>query len=81
MQHGKNGTTRPIRSKRDYVQAASVVETLRRQAEHESVAELRLQALIHEMEKYDDEQDGDESDDSLGLDYGGPMRRWSDDLD
>ena len=78
----KYGAARPIRSKRDYVQAAHIVDQLKEQAERESVAELRLQALIHELEKYDD-VDGDDyayqSDFSFEDEYDGPLRRWSDD--
>ena len=76
--HGKNGTARPIRSKRDYAQAADIVGRLTQQLERETTAELRLQALIHEMEQYDDVDDFDE-DFSFEDEYDGPLRRWSDD--
>jgi len=82
VHHGaKNGAARPIRTKRDYARAATVVEKLKASGEHESLAELRLQALIHEMEKYDEDMDdyGDESDFSFEDEYDGPLRRWSDD--
>ena len=76
--HGKNGAARPIRSKRDYAQAADIVGRLTQQLERETTAELRLQALIHEMEQYDDIDDFDE-DFSFEDEYDGPLRRWSDD--
>ncbi len=79
--HGKNGSARPIRTKRDYAQAADVVNSLTEQLERESTAELRLQALIHEMERYDrDVEDFDYDEDfSFEDEYDGPLRRWSDD--
>ena len=78
--HRKNGVARPIRTKRDYAQAADVVNKLTEQLERESTAELRLQALIHEMERYDDMDDFDYDEDfSFEDEYDGPLRRWSDD--
>jgi hypothetical protein len=78
-QHRKNGAARPIRTKRDYVQAGDIVKNLNQEIERGSVTELRLQALIHEMEQYDGEADDYGSDFSLELDNGDPRRRWSDD--
>ncbi len=78
-QHRRNGAARPIRSKRDYVQAGDAVKRLNQDFDGESAAELRLQALIREMEKYDDEADGFESDFSFEMENGGLRRRWSDD--
>jgi hypothetical protein len=71
--------TRPIKSIRDYKGAALAANKLLVQAEQESAEERRLQALIKEMEKFDD-QDGD-GDDGDGADnsYELPGRRWSDD--
>lgn len=79
--NGKSRAARPIRSKRDYAQAAAVVDKLRNNVERESLAELRLQALIHEMEKFDDDMDdfGDASDFAFEDEYDGPLRRWTDD--
>lgn len=73
-----NGAARPIRTRRDYQGAESVVRKISSQAERESAAEKRLQSLLREMEKFDSE-DGD--DEGLDMDggYAGPMRRWSDD--
>ncbi|HVY04867.1 MAG TPA: hypothetical protein VHB46_02720 [Burkholderiales bacterium] len=72
-----NGAARPIKTKKDYSGAASVVEKISGQPERETVAEKRLQSLLKEMEKFDtDSEDNDESSDSA---YAGPRRRWSDD--
>jgi len=79
-QHGRNGAARPINTKRDYVQVGKVVEQLNEQVERESAAELRLQALIREMEKFDgDDGDDFDPDFSFELENGGQRRRWSDD--
>lgn len=70
---------RPIKTKRDYEGAAQAAERLRAEAEPESAAEKRLQALIREMEQFDDQEDDAFDDDAAGDLYGGPLRRWSDD--
>ena len=75
----KHGIARPIRSKRDYTHAADIVGQLKQRAREESAAELRLQALLHEMEKYDEDADDFESDFTFEEEYDGPLRRWSDD--
>lgn len=74
-----NSAARPIRTKRDYVQAGEVVNRLNEQVERESAAELRLQALIREMERYDDDLDDDVSDFSVEYETDTPRRRWYDD--
>jgi hypothetical protein len=72
-----NGVARPIKSKKDYSGAASVVEKISDQQARETVAEKRLQSLLKEMEKFDG--DGEESDEEESDDrYAGPLRRWSD---
>jgi hypothetical protein len=79
-QHRKNGAARPIRTKRDYLQAGEAVKRLNEDFENESVAERRLQALIREMERYDDDGADDfDSDYSFEFENSGPRRRWSDD--
>lgn len=78
-QHQRNGAARPIRTKRDYVQAGQAAKRLDRDFDNESAAELRLQALIREMERYDGETDEFDSDVSNEVENGGPRRRWSDD--
>ena len=78
-QHGKHRSARPIKTKRDFVQAGDIVKKLNQDVEPESVAELRLQALVHEMEQFDDEADDYDSDLSLEIENCSPRRRWSDD--
>jgi hypothetical protein len=75
--HG--GTARPIRTRRDFKAAASVVESIGPQTEKETAAEKRLRALIHEMEKFDGGDEEDNSDGTSEGQYDGPRRRWSDD--
>lgn len=70
---------RPIKSQRDYKSAASVVHTIRQQPKRESDEEHRLQALIKEMEKYDDQDDDGDADGATEEIDGLPRRRWSDD--
>jgi hypothetical protein len=73
----RNGVVRPIKTKKDYSGAASLVDKLSGQAERESVAEKRLQSLLKEMEKFDG--DGDDPDEeTTDGGYAGPLRRWSD---
>ena len=72
-----NGAARPIKTKKDYSGAASVLEKIAGQPDLETIAEKRLQSLLKEMEKFD----GDEDDSEEGMSedgYAGPLRRWSD---
>ena len=74
-----NGPARPIKNKRDYERASTVVNRLSGQKSPDSTAELRLQSLLRELDKYDDSgEEADESDPG-NQDYSGPRRRWSDD--
>jgi|SRR4051812_45875947 hypothetical protein len=75
--HKMNGVARPIKTKKDYSAAASVIEKIGDKPDPETIAEKRLQSLLKAMEKFDeetDEPDGENSD----PDYAGPLRRWSD---
>ena len=72
-----NGAVRPIKTRRDYKGAESVVKKISEQAERESAAEKRLQSLIKEMERFDGDGD-DDADSSSESGYAGPRRRWSD---
>ncbi|HYA46793.1 MAG TPA: hypothetical protein VEF92_04500 [Burkholderiales bacterium] len=72
-----NGRARPIKTKRDYEGASSVAKQLSGRADRDSVAELRLKALLHELDKYEDSEEDAEV--PGGEDYLGPRRRWSDD--
>lgn len=73
-----NGSARPIKSKRDYEGASAAAKRLSAQAAGDSTVELRLQALLREMDKFEEEED-DASADLEDHDYSGPRRRWSDD--
>jgi hypothetical protein len=73
-----NGSARPIRSKRDFEGASAVAKRLSAQAGRDSAAELRLQALLREMDKFEEDED-DPTADLQDHDYSGPRRRWSDD--
>jgi hypothetical protein len=73
------GLARTIKTKRDYQGATAAAGKLRDKGERESAAERRLQALLHEIEKFDGE-DLEEDDADLAEDVEGfPRRRWSDD--
>ncbi len=69
---------RPIKASRDFEAAAEVAKRLAAQAARDDAAERRLQALLHEMDKFDEpEDDAPEAPDEA---YGDPGhgRRWSD---
>jgi hypothetical protein len=72
-----NGVVRPIKTKKDYSGAESVIEKISGQPDRETVAEKRLQSLLKEMEKFDGDEDDSEEGMSEGG-YAGPLRRWSD---
>jgi hypothetical protein len=73
-----DGPARPIRTKRDFERAATVAKRLSGEKGLDSTAELRLQSLLRELDKFDSpEEDADEH--NPGEDYSGPRRRWSDD--
>lgn len=79
-QKGKrSGVVRAIRSERDYRGAANVVKKLGGRTDLESASEKRLLALIKEMDKFEEPGDEDASDFMDQDEYGGPLRRWSDD--
>jgi len=71
-----NGRARPIRTKRDYERASAVAKQLSVRSDRDSAAELRLQSLLQELDKFDDSEEMDVPGDE---DYLGPRRRWSDD--
>jgi hypothetical protein len=76
---GANLHVRPIRTKRDYEGAAAVVKTISGQADRNSAAELRLQSLLGELDKFDEPEDDASADSKEANEYSGPRRRWSDD--
>ncbi len=71
---------RPIKSRRDHKGASAAAGHLSAQAERDALAEKRLQALLHELDKFDVPED--ENDESGADGYGEPgsAHRWSDDL-
>ena len=71
-----NGFARPVTSRRDYENASAVAKRLSNQSDRDSAAERRLQALLKELDEYDELED--EEEDSADLRYSGPRRRWSD---
>ena len=72
-----DGPARPIKTKRDFEHASRVAKRLSGQGSLDSTAELRLQTLLRELDKFDGpEEDADDGDPE---DYAGPRRRWSDD--
>ena len=78
---GRKGTVRrarPIRTKRDYESAATVAKQLSVRSDRDSAAELRLQSLLREMDKFDDSEDDADAYVPGHGDYPGPLRRWSD---
>jgi hypothetical protein len=72
---------RSIKTKRDYHGATSVANKTREQPAQEPESERRLQALLDEIEKFDDMQDEDDNFGDAGEDAESlPRRRWSDEL-
>lgn len=70
---------RPIKTRRDFEGASAAVKRLSGELQRDSAAELRLQSLLRELDKFDDADD--EAGDVPERDYdsAGPRRRWSDD--
>jgi hypothetical protein len=74
-----NGRARPIKTKRDYERASTLVKRLSGQTGVDSTAELRLQSLLRELDKFDGPEEDASENDPEDYDYSGPRRRWSDD--
>jgi len=74
-----HGPARPIRTKRDYESAAALVKKMSGKTDRDSAADLRLQSLLRELDKFDDPEDDTSSDLPEDQSYPGPRRRWSDD--
>ena len=73
------GVVRAHLIKRDYERAATVAKRLSRQKTLDSTAELRLQSLLRELDKFDDPEESAADSETEDYDYSGPRRRWSDD--
>jgi hypothetical protein len=69
---------RPIKTKRDYEGASAVVKGMSGQSDRDPAAELRLQSLLRELDKFEVTED-EAADAAADSDYSGPSRRWSDD--
>jgi hypothetical protein len=76
-QRRTNGVVRPIRTRRDFEGASHVAKRLADQAERDSAAEARLQALLRELDRFDEVEEDPQAEDE-DYDYAGPRRRWSD---
>lgn len=74
-----NGPARPIKTKRDYERASTVVKRLSGKAGLDSAAELRMQSLLRELDKFDAPEEDASEDHPEDYGYSGPRRRWSDD--
>ena len=74
-----NGRARPIKTKRDYERASTLVKRLSGQTSLDSTAELRLQSLLRELDKFDGPEEDETESHPEDYDYSGPRRRWSDD--
>ena len=74
-----NGRARPIKTKRDYERASTLVKRLSGKTSLDSTAELRLQSLLRELDKFDDPEEDTAESDPKDYEYSGPRRRWSDD--
>ena len=75
-----NGPARPIKTKRDFERASTVIKRLSGNAGLDSTAELRMQSLLRELDKFDEPPEEDASENHPeDYDYSGPRRRWSDD--
>ncbi len=75
----KEKHARPIRKKRDFEGAAAAAKRLSAQAVLDAEAERRLQALLHEMDKFDEPRDDDPGPPDESYDEPKRARRWSDD--
>ncbi|HEY6239672.1 MAG TPA: hypothetical protein VIW78_02415 [Burkholderiales bacterium] len=71
-----NGYARPVKTKRDYEGASAVAKRLADQADRDSAAELRLQALLRQLDEFDELEEDANTD--LPEGHSGPRRRWSD---
>ena len=69
---------RPIKTGRDYEGASAVVKRMSDEAGQDSAAEIRLQSLLREMDKFQEPEDDEDADSSES--YPGQRRRWSDDV-
>jgi hypothetical protein len=74
-----NGAARPIKTRRDYEHASTVVKRLSGNAGLDSAAEQRMQSLLRELDKFEEPEEEASESPPDDFDYSGPRRRWSDD--
>jgi len=70
---------RPISNRRDFDGASAVAKRMSGGSELGSKAEARLQALLRELDKFDEAAEDAADDPESDYDSSGPRRRWSDD--
>jgi hypothetical protein len=70
---------RPIKTKRDFEGASGVVKRLSGKGDLDSTAEIRLQALLQELDKFEELEEDLADEIPEETEYRGPRRRWSDD--
>ena len=70
---------RPIKTRRDFEGASAVVKHISGQSGRDSAAELRLQSLLRELDRFDAAEDDAGADSAEDYESAGPRRRWSDD--
>ena len=68
---------RSIKTKRDFEGASAAAKRLADEAARDQAAEVRLQLLLKELDKFDTPEDDEDADSSSDYDYPGPGRRWS----
>ena len=73
------GPARPIKTRRDYEHATTLAKRLSGEKSLDTTAELRLQSLLRELDKFDEPDEAEGEGGSEDYDYSGPRRRWSDD--
>jgi hypothetical protein len=69
---------RPISSRRDYEGASALARRMADETQRDSAAEMRLQALLRELDKFDDTEEDAGDDSAKDYESSGPRRRWSD---
>ena len=69
---------RRVKTARDRKRASAIAKKMLKQAKREPAAERRLQALLHEIEKFDREDGVEDYSDPVEDVDGLPRRRWSD---
>lgn len=70
---------RPIKTKRDYEGASAIVKRMSGQTVPNQAAELRLQLLLSELDKFDTPEDDASADSPEDYGHSELRRRWSDD--